>query len=335
MSSLFIKRAGNNAVEVNQAFPGDNHFPDLSSVSAIDDSGSSFYWAIFSVMAASALVFSFMAWRTPHRERIFHYITIAIVSVAAVAYFTMASNLGSVAIAVEFNNYSNLPFRQVFYARYIDWFVTTPLLLLDLLLLAGVPWSSIIFTLIMDEIMIVTGLLGALTPSSYKWGYWTFGMFAFFQVAYMLIFSARKRAMSLGSDVHRVFLGVAVWTAFLWTLYPIAWGLSEGGNVTSSDGEAVFYGVLDLLAKPVFGAWILIAHRGIGLERLGLYEKRWDLDQHSTHVREKQLHHETGATGVPQTTTGPATTTGTGTVAPAIAENTTHTTHHQGNVVSV
>ena len=30
-------------------------------------------------------------------------------------------------------------FRQIYWARYVDWFFTTPLLLLDILFLAGVP----------------------------------------------------------------------------------------------------------------------------------------------------------------------------------------------------
>lgn len=29
--------------------------------------------------------------------------------------------------------------RDIYYARYIDWFFTTPLLLLDIILLAGLP----------------------------------------------------------------------------------------------------------------------------------------------------------------------------------------------------
>lgn len=29
--------------------------------------------------------------------------------------------------------------RQIYWARYVDWFFTTPLLLLDILLIAGVP----------------------------------------------------------------------------------------------------------------------------------------------------------------------------------------------------
>ena len=46
--------------------------------------------------------------------------------------------------------------------------VTTPLLLLDLLLTAGLPWPTILYTLLIDEIMIITGLIGALVTSSYK-----------------------------------------------------------------------------------------------------------------------------------------------------------------------
>lgn len=46
--------------------------------------------------------------------------------------------------------------------------ITTPLLLMDLLLTAGLPWPTILYTVLIDEIMIVTGLIGALVTSSYK-----------------------------------------------------------------------------------------------------------------------------------------------------------------------
>lgn len=46
--------------------------------------------------------------------------------------------------------------------------ITTPLLLLDLLLTAGLPWPTILYTLLVDEIMIITGLVGALVVSNYK-----------------------------------------------------------------------------------------------------------------------------------------------------------------------
>ena len=58
--------------------------------------------------------------------------------------------------------------------------------------------------------------------------------------------------------------------SFLWFLYPIAWGLADGGNQISPDGEMVFYGVLDLLAKPVFAVVHLWGLRNLDYDVLGL-----------------------------------------------------------------
>lgn len=60
-----------------------------------------------------------------------------------------------------------------------------------------------------------------------------------------------KHASALGQDVRKVYLTCGVLTLTIWLLYPIAWGVSEGGNVISPDSEAVFYGILDFIAKPV------------------------------------------------------------------------------------
>jgi len=124
--------------------------------------------------------------------------------------------------------------------------------------------------------MIVTGLVGALTRTSYKWGFYVFGNLAFFYVVYMLVFVARKHANHLGGDISRTFNICGVLTIFLWFLYPIAWGLSEGGNVIHPDSEAVFYGILDLLAKPLFGALLIWGHRNINPADLGLHIHDYD-----------------------------------------------------------
>lgn len=85
----------------------------------------------------------------------------------------MGSNLGWTAIQVEFERgdpkvAGNM--RQIFYVRYIDWFITTPLLLADLLLTCGLPTPTILYVILANEVMVVTGLVGALVKSSYKWG---------------------------------------------------------------------------------------------------------------------------------------------------------------------
>ena len=103
-----------------------------------------------------------------------------------------------------------------------------------------------------------------------------------------MTWTARKHAAALGSDVARTYVICGVWTIFLWFLYPIAWGLSEGGNVIAPDSEAVFYGVLDIMAKPVFGALLLWGHKDIDPARLGLQIRDYDEDPTVGGVRQAE-----------------------------------------------
>ena len=134
-------------------------------------------------MATATIAFLGLAYTKPREHRIFHYITAGITMVASIAYFSMASNIGWTPTTVEFIR-SNPKVaglnREIFYVRYIDWFITTPLLLLDLLLTAGLPTPTIAWVMLIDEIMIVCGLVGALVRSSYKWGYFVFGCGLYF-----------------------------------------------------------------------------------------------------------------------------------------------------------
>lgn len=183
----------NNAVNVNN-----NVVNDKSVAIAITAHGSDVYFAICAVMGVTTLAIIAASAMKPRTDRIFFYITAGVTGTATIAYFTMGSNLGWTPITVEFPRSEPVvhgPNREIFYARYIDWsvttsllqqgllvrafgpsadfrdrFITTPLLLMDLLLTAGMPWPTIIWTIFLDEVMIVTGLVGALVKSRYKWG---------------------------------------------------------------------------------------------------------------------------------------------------------------------
>ncbi len=251
---------------------------------AITTHGSDWYWTVTAIMTVATFTFLGLALTKPRSKRVFHYITASVTMVAAVAYFTMASNLGWTPIDVEWVRSDPVVAginREIFYVRYIDWFITTPLLLMDLLLTAAMPWPTILFVILVDEVMVVTGLIGALVKTSYKWGYWTFGTFALFYIIFMLAWDARKQAGVIGKDVGRAFLICGSLTSFLWLLYPVAWGVCEGGNLISPDSEAVFYGILDVLAKPVFGALLIWGHRGIDPARLGLEIKDYSSEDYA------------------------------------------------------
>lgn len=197
---------------------------------------------------------------------------------------------------------------------------------MDLLLTAGLPWPTLLYTILIDEVMVVTGLVGALVYSSYKWGYYTFGCVALFYIGYVLMFEARTHANHLGSDIGKTFLLCGTWTFGLWLLYPIAWGLCEGGNVIHPDGEAIFYGILDLMAKPVFGGLLLWGHKNIDPARLGLHIRDYG-DDPAVHGSTKgRTEGSTGlATNGTSSTTTPAVGATNGTTATtATTDNTTN-----------
>lgn len=122
------------------------------------------------------------------------------------------------------------------------WIITTPVLLLLLLLGTGLPLSDIATVLFMAVVWIATWLLGALVSSSYKWGFFAMGLAALIYILSILWGGGRTSAFSLGSNAGRAYRGSSVYLGLLWLLYPICWGLSEGGNVISPTGEMVFYG---------------------------------------------------------------------------------------------
>ena len=64
-------------------------------------------------------------------------------------------------------------FREVFIARYIDWILTMPLLLIDLALLANLSGANILIAVIADLIMILGAMLAAFGRESNgsTWGW--------------------------------------------------------------------------------------------------------------------------------------------------------------------
>lgn len=157
----------------------------------------------------------------------------------------------------------------------------------------------------------LTLLIGALVASSYKWGYFVFSLLALFAIAYNLLWSGRRYASRLGhSTISRTYTALASWLVGLWFLYPISWGLSEGGNVIGVVGEMVFYGVLDVLTKLGFVALLLLGHRRIDPMLLGIASRGY-----KDEVGEKSHGHKEvsgqGAATVPGTM-GSAAGTGSG-----------------------
>ena len=133
--------------------------------------------------------------------------------------------------------------------------------MLDLCLLAGTPGIDIVALIFADLGMILTGLFASLESNDkYSWGWYAMACIFYLYVVYVLVLNGRSSAAARGQKVSKLFDSVALFTLVLWTLYPIAWGLSEGSGILDVDQEIAFYAVLDVLAKGVFGLWLLTGH---------------------------------------------------------------------------
>ncbi|BDD56222.1 hypothetical protein MAP00_001696 [Monascus purpureus] len=149
-------------------------------------------------------------------------------------------------------------------------FFTGPMIIMNLLLTAGVYWHTILYTQLLYIVYVILLYVGSIVPTTYKWGYFTLAMVALALTLENIVWAGWRHASALGGNVARLYRILAPSLVVLWILYPVAWGVSEGGNVIAPDSEHIFYGILDILAKPVLGAVLLIGHMKIDITQLDL-----------------------------------------------------------------
>lgn len=223
-----------------------------ASTLTVGAAGKDALWLGFIGMFVPTIFFAIATMKEPAGKKYFHVVTTMITAIASLAYLTMAAGYGSI---IRDDG------RQFFYARYIDWVVTTPLLLMDLAGLAGATNDVTLWLIGVDVLMIVAGLIGALVDGGMKWAFWGFGMFAFAPIVYFLVTDLSGR--NTGSEAGAVLRKVATLTAITWTAYPIMWAVGEGSGMISADAEAIGYVVLDVTAKSGFGFLVISARDGL------------------------------------------------------------------------
>ncbi|BFZ64673.1 hypothetical protein YB2330_005825 [Saitoella coloradoensis] len=227
--------------------------------------GYSVLWATYAIFLLSSLFFIFLASRVEKSLRLFHYVTTAVTLIAAVSYYAMATHSGSTCIPTPHSHDVDHAYRQVFWARYVDWFFTTPLLLMDLAFLAGMGWVDIILLTTADQAMILLGLFAGLKNrrtghGKARWGWFVMSLVLFLYVVGLLTTTARRHAKTRGGRVRKIYDTLGFYAVSLWCAYPVVWALGEGTRKIGVDAEIIAYAVLDVMSKAVFGSALLIAH---------------------------------------------------------------------------
>ena len=110
LSTPHLLLARNKALDTNPPVADNN----------ITSHGSSWLWAVAALHAFLFLVVLALTMKTRHRQRVFHYIALALLMVPTIAYFTMAGDLGGTPIQTQFRQ-NGLPgrTRQIFWVRFV------------------------------------------------------------------------------------------------------------------------------------------------------------------------------------------------------------------------
>jgi len=204
------------------------------------------------VMLLGTLVYLWLGRNVAVYEQNFFIMAISITVIAATAYFAMAMGMGRILVNGD----------EVFIARYIDWLLTTPIILSLLGLLANAERSLIATLIGVDVYMISVGFLGVIADTlfvSLVW--WSLGVVAYLVLIYLLLGVLSDAVDEMPEDVSGIFVTLRNLTVVIWSFYPIVWVL--GGHafgVLSPTAEVGGIVVLDILSKVVFGYILLSSH---------------------------------------------------------------------------
>lgn len=167
------------------------------------------------------------------------------------------------------------PFNDAY--RYVDWILTVPLLLIELILVMGLPAAETVRKSWMlglaSAAMVALGYPGEIQDSdSGRWMWWFFAMIPFLYVVMELAVGLNKAAGDQQPSVASL-TGYARWlTIISWLTYPFVYIIKMCGinGVTATAGEQIGYSIADVVAKAVFGVmiWAIAAEKSM-LEEKG------------------------------------------------------------------
>jgi bacteriorhodopsin len=158
---------------------------------------------------------------------------------------------------------STIKFNDAY--RYVDWLLTVPLLLVELILVMRLSPSETLSKSVrlggLAAIMVVLGYPGEISSvSSTRWIWWGLAMIPFVIIVYDLFFGL-KRSIDSQPESVRGLVSAARWlTVISWCFYPVVFIFPMigfvGGNATTA--VQVGYTVADVVAKAVFGVLIFM-----------------------------------------------------------------------------
>lgn len=138
-----------------------------------------------------------------------------------------------------------IPEHTILY-RYLDWFITTPVLLIDLILVLEIyELNFMIEIIVLNTIMLIFGLMGELHIIT-NINSTIFGFIPFIYMFYRIYERITKQNTKQAVEKYNLFYFFLI----MWSLYGFAHMIKDYNNQT------LVYNNLDLITKGAFGIYL-------------------------------------------------------------------------------
>jgi sensory rhodopsin len=197
-------------------------------------------------MVCGTATFLWSGLSSDSETRLFYWLLAAIGGIASVAYVLMTLGVGWQSVAGGS--------RVVFLPRYVDWILTTPLLVAFLGLLADCDRATLGRLVGVNTVVMLLGTVAALQDGLVSYGLFAAASVAFAALLWLLVAPVSRQASQQPRATYALFRRLRNLTVVLWSVYPIVWLLGPPGLAvltTTVDVMLVVY--LDLLTKVGFG----------------------------------------------------------------------------------
>ena len=170
---------------------------------------------------------------------------------------------------------SGAPFNDFY--RYADWFITVPLLMVELVAVLSLPKGE--SRRLLTKLVIATALMIALgypgeisTDAGTRWLWWSLSMVPFVYTLYLLYVELGAAILREAPEVRGLIKLARNVTVVTWLFYPVAFA-AKTVLTLGSNGEVamqVGYSIADITAKAGYGLVIyMIARTKAQLEDAG------------------------------------------------------------------
>jgi bacteriorhodopsin len=185
------------------------------------------------------------------KKRIFHYLLSQIAFISSFCYLMMANDVLTI---------KNDSGRNIYNAKYIDWIIVTPTQMVILGKIGKLTNSNIYALCFLCIMMILSGWIGDLVESLFKWVFLFVGCITLYPIYIFLFedFDIQVVKEFSGEYIANKYYWIGRLLILVWLFYPVVWIMDNINFISNVNFACISNTIFDFFSKVLFTIWIYI-----------------------------------------------------------------------------